>query len=56
MASKIDLDLEKQYKRTWFLIGMREELAKYVALLPSNDLATEKASTCKVEIWLLKKE
>lgn len=55
-ASKIDPDPDEQFKRTWFLNGLRKELAKYVALLPSDDLATTKASARKVEIGVLKKE
>ena len=55
-TSKINLDQDKQFKRTWILNGLRKELAKYVALLSSDDLATTKVSACKVEIGRLKKQ
>ena len=55
-TSKINLDQDKQFKRTWILNGLRKELAKYVALLSSDDLATTKVSACKVKIGWLKKQ
>lgn len=55
-ASKINPDPDEQFKRIWFLNGLRKELAKYVALLPSDDLTTAKTSARKVEICVLKKE
>lgn len=45
-----------QSKRTWFLNGLTRVLDKHVVVLPNDDMALAKASTCKVEISTLKKE
>ena len=46
-TSKVDHDLDIQFKRTWFLNGCRIKLAKYVAYLPSANMATTKHQPIK---------
>ena len=52
---KINFQPIDQFKKTWFLHGLKREYAKHIDQMPTNDLEEAKASTRKLELGKMKK-
>lgn len=54
-ASKMNLKTNDQFKKTWFINGLKKEYAKHIDLMPTDDLDVIEASTQKIGARPVKK-
>ena len=49
-SSKIHPQPSNQFKKTWFLNGLKKEYAKHIDLMPTDDFDEAKTSAKKLEL------
>ena len=54
-SSKINPQPSNQFKKAWFLNGLKKEYAKHIDLMPTDDLDEAKASARKLELGQMRK-
>src|SRR6202048_463075 len=54
-SSKINPQPSNQFKKAWFLNGLKKEYAKCIDLMPTDDLEEAKASARKLELGQMRK-